>query len=172
MTIFMENKYTRWYFNIINFAISRDYNGYTEKHHIIPKSLGGSNNKDNLVKLTAREHYICHLLLTKMVEGMYKRKMLFALWRMMHGNKEQLRHNVCSRQYTKIKEDMSVSIALQNKTQIPWNKGKKNAQVPWNKGKKGVMSEEAKKKISDFRKSWRKNKMVGIEGLEPPTNRL
>ena len=28
---------------------------YVEKHHIIPKSEGGTNDKDNLVNLTARE---------------------------------------------------------------------------------------------------------------------
>lgn len=36
-----------------------------EKHHIIPSSLGGSNNKANLVCLTLREHYIAHILLFK-----------------------------------------------------------------------------------------------------------
>ncbi len=40
--------------------------GYTENHHIKPKSLGGTNDKNNLVKLTAREHFICHYLLAKM----------------------------------------------------------------------------------------------------------
>jgi hypothetical protein len=39
-------------------------NGY-EQHHIIPKCLGGSNDKSNLVLLTYREHYIAHWLLTK-----------------------------------------------------------------------------------------------------------
>jgi len=39
--------------------------GYTETHHIQPKSLGGSNSKDNLVELTAKEHFIAHLLLAK-----------------------------------------------------------------------------------------------------------
>lgn len=33
---------------------------YFEKHHIIPKCLGGDNEKENLVLLTAREHFICH----------------------------------------------------------------------------------------------------------------
>ena len=42
------------------------FNGYTENHHIIPKSLGGTDDKENLVELSAREHFICHLLLTKM----------------------------------------------------------------------------------------------------------
>ena len=42
--------------------------GYYEKHHIVPRSMGGSNKKSNLVDLTAREHYVCHRLLTKMVQ--------------------------------------------------------------------------------------------------------
>lgn len=39
---------------------------YGEKHHIIPKSLGGSDDKINIVKLTSREHFVGHLLLFKM----------------------------------------------------------------------------------------------------------
>jgi hypothetical protein len=38
---------------------------YYEKHHIIPKCLGGNNDDDNLVKLTPREHYMAHYILTK-----------------------------------------------------------------------------------------------------------
>lgn len=34
---------------------------YYEKHHIIPKSLGGTNKKDNLVKLTPKEHFLAHM---------------------------------------------------------------------------------------------------------------
>ena len=37
--------------------------GYTERHHIIPEALGGSNDKENKVRLTGREHWIAHLLL-------------------------------------------------------------------------------------------------------------
>jgi hypothetical protein len=40
--------------------------GYTEKHHIIPRSLGGSNKRANIIILTAREHFIAHYLLFKM----------------------------------------------------------------------------------------------------------
>lgn len=40
--------------------------GYTERHHIIPKCMGGDNSEDNLVDLPAKTHYIAHLLLTKM----------------------------------------------------------------------------------------------------------
>lgn len=38
---------------------------YCETHHIIPRCIGGNDTEDNLVKLTAREHYIAHLLLRR-----------------------------------------------------------------------------------------------------------
>lgn len=41
-------------------------NLYLEKHHIIPRCLGGRDDKENLVKLTPREHFIAHILLSKM----------------------------------------------------------------------------------------------------------
>lgn len=43
--------------------------GYGEMHHILPKSLGGSDKKDNLVFLTAREHFVAHLLLVKIYQN-------------------------------------------------------------------------------------------------------
>lgn len=78
--MFIKNKYNKWYFNIIDRAKSRTLanDDYVEKHHIIPKSLGGSNNADNLVCLTAKEHFICHLLLTKMTAGVARTKMVYA----------------------------------------------------------------------------------------------
>jgi len=53
--------------------------GY-EIHHIIPKSLGGSDNKENLVLLTAREHYIAHWLLYKSLSRKDKAKMAYAFF--------------------------------------------------------------------------------------------
>ena len=38
---------------------------YYERHHITPKCMGGLNNQENLIYLTAREHYVAHWLLTK-----------------------------------------------------------------------------------------------------------
>lgn len=79
---FKNNKYTKWYWNIIH---QRQNNvpetKYTEKHHIIPKSLGGPNTKDNLVELTAREHFIVHLLLVRMVNDLDVYKMVHAMIR-------------------------------------------------------------------------------------------
>lgn len=76
--MFIDSKYTTWYFNIVEAASSRLMTE-GEKHHIIPRSLGGTNNKENIVKLTYREHFICHWLLTKMVVGSDKNKMCYAL---------------------------------------------------------------------------------------------
>lgn len=42
---------------------------YYERHHILPKSLGGPDTKENLVLLTAKEHYICHMLLIKIYQN-------------------------------------------------------------------------------------------------------
>ena len=48
--------YKKHYNALIDKAQQRQIEGYVEKHHIIPKSLGGLNESNNLVKLTAREH--------------------------------------------------------------------------------------------------------------------
>lgn len=84
--MYLQNKYTKCYYNIIDRAKSRDLSKetYTEKHHIIPKSLGGLNNKDNLVKLTAKEHRLAHILLPRMtIDPLHTKSMWYALWMML-----------------------------------------------------------------------------------------
>lgn len=65
---FNNSKYTKWYFNIINNAVGKlpIVGEYVESHHILPKSMGGVNQKSNIVRVTAKEHFILHHLLTKM----------------------------------------------------------------------------------------------------------
>lgn len=58
--------YSKHYDRLINRAKNRNITGYTEKHHIIPRCMGGEDKGENLVRLTAREHFIAHLLLWKM----------------------------------------------------------------------------------------------------------
>lgn len=65
--MFVENKYSRWYFKIVESARVTPRDGYVEEHHIIPTAMGGLNTPENKVRLSAREHFIVHLLLTKMV---------------------------------------------------------------------------------------------------------
>lgn len=104
--MFLPNKYTRWYMQIVGRATSRKLKGYTEKHHIIPKSLGGSNAKDNIVSLTAREHFLCHWLLIKILTGKQKQKMSFALWTMIREAPKHQRH-LTSAQYETARKHFS-----------------------------------------------------------------
>lgn len=58
--------YKKCYDQLVQRAKNRKtINEYAESHHIIPKSHGGSDDESNLVKLTAREHFIAHLMLVK-----------------------------------------------------------------------------------------------------------
>lgn len=57
---------------------------YCEKHHIIPKSIGGADTPDNLVWLTAREHLIAHRLWARFENNdQFRRKAQNALWAMV-----------------------------------------------------------------------------------------
>lgn len=42
-----------------------DDDQYYERHHVLPKSLGGSNDDENLVYLSGKAHFIAHYLLFK-----------------------------------------------------------------------------------------------------------
>jgi hypothetical protein len=103
--MYLQNKYTKCYFSIIENAKSRELSKdvYIEKHHIIPRSLGGDNSKNNLIKLTAREHFVCHLLLIKMVEGENRYKMLSAVTRFQQSRTYQKR-SLTSWEYKKLRE--------------------------------------------------------------------
>jgi len=97
---FINNKYTKIYYQIVSKATSRslDASIYSEKHHVIPRSLGGIDDNTNIVVLTAREHFICHWLLTKMTSDDDKKKMVYAHWRMVN-TKNSNRYNVTSKIY-------------------------------------------------------------------------
>ena len=143
----MYNKYKSWYDKIISNAQNRNTEGYTEIHHIIPRSLGGTNNQLNLVELTAREHFICHILLTKFTKGQDKRKMVRAVVFMKSENTYQNRY-INSRLYESIKlihsNNMSLSMSGEKntffgkkhseETRKKMSLLKKGKYIPWNKG--------------------------------------
>ena len=160
------NKYTKWYNNITDKAKNRILDGYTESHHIKPRSMGGLDTQDNLVNLTPREHFICHWLLVKMTTGKNHHKMLNAL-RMMRAenpNQERYTTKITARVYESIKQEYS---KLQSKKFT----GKGNGFY----GKSHT--EEARKKISKANKgrvqpadekekqkaAWAKRRELGIE---------
>jgi hypothetical protein len=113
----LENKYSKWYFSIINFALKRNWSKrvsfYVEKHHIFPKSI--LNNKKT-VCLTPKEHYICHLLLPKMLKKSEdKIKMVHALWKLSNHMKDARNIKINSSIYKKLKENISKIMSEKNK---------------------------------------------------------
>jgi len=191
----LQNKYTKWYCGLITRAQQRATTrsdakkilGYTEKHHILPKSfkLGGDKDKLNYAYLTAREHLVCHLLLTKMFTGSFKIKMCFALHSMYRVMKRNDQLELSSWEYQKIKEANSYarsnsSGGMKNKKhrqdsielmRINANGFKKGC-IPHNKGKKEAddLKEKRLKSIKKYRDQnpeWDKNWQEGRKRAEP-----
>ena len=122
----LTNKYSKLYYKITSNAKQRITEGYTELHHIIPQSMSGSNDKENLVELTAREHFICHWLLIKMTEGKDRSKMLYALNGMKAGNRYQQRYHtkITARVYEKYRIEHAHNHSETMKGKPAWNKGR------------------------------------------------
>lgn len=154
--MYLSNKYTKCYNSIIDRAKSRVLSKdiYSERHHIVPKSLGGSNDQTNLVTLTAKEHRFVHILLPKMTSNpVHTKSMWYALWMMLRTkNKDQLRTVSKGRAYELAKIQVSASLsqlhkdkvvsAVTRKKQSDSRKGKPGP----NKGK--PMLQEQKDKLS------------------------
>jgi hypothetical protein len=94
--------HSKIYYSIIDKrkTIVIDDNQYYERHHILPKSLGGLDESNNIVKLSAREHFICHLLLTKMYKfGTCEWYKMNAAFRMMLTTSENQSRHMPSKKY-------------------------------------------------------------------------
>lgn len=123
-------------------CIRKKNNGnYYERHHIIPKCLDGTNDKENLVLLTAREHFLCHWILARIYTN--NNKITSAFWAMCNQRKKsviryipnsriyQEAREMHSKNISKIKkgrkmsDDTKKKLSEANKGQIPWNKGLK-----------------------------------------------
>ena len=138
--MFRENKYTKWYFSIVDCAYKRSpLDCYTENHHVIPKSIQPNNN---LVALTPREHFICHWLLTKMTEGEIRHKMIYALmsFRWGHG-RNMYKTPITSRVYAKMKQDYAKVVSKQFKGVLDSNETKalkSKLKLEWMKTPAGI----------------------------------
>ena len=92
--------YLKIYSDLIHRAQERSIDSQSEKHHIIPKSLGGTDKKTNIADLTPREHFVAHYILCKIYPN--EPKMAFALWFMSQKNKCDMlgrKYRVTSRTY-------------------------------------------------------------------------
>jgi hypothetical protein len=134
--------YQKIYNQIIEKAKTRMLEGYKEKHHIVPKCLGGNNDKNNLVELTAREHFLCHMLLCEIHPN--ENKLKHALFLMAIGKQKvkEKTYVIGSRVYERLKTEYSQMLT-----------GKKQSKETRDKKSKSMIghsmyTEEWKQKIS------------------------
>ena len=77
--------------------------GYREQHHIVPRCIGGGDEKENLVYLTAKEHYVAHHLLYMH----YKTPQLAYAWFSMTWRSDNQERHITSNQYERAKRVMA-----------------------------------------------------------------
>lgn len=136
---------------------------YTESHHIIPSSMGGSNDVQNLVLLTGREHFIAHLLLSKMYKNS---SMDFALWLMCNNQKEYFRVHSRFYESARIKHSKNVSQLLKGKIRTETHKANLS------KSLKGRKSPTEGIKLKDETKANISNSLKGkIQSVETRNKR-
>ena len=181
--------YEKHYNLLIDRARNRTINGYKEKHHIVPKCMNGTDYEDNLVWLTADEHFVAHQLLVKMYPT--NKELIYAANMMCVFDKDQAERSR-NKQFKWLKErrskimselfsgegnpryDVPISEETRNKLRgrIPHNKGipqsqeqkdkqsaKMKGRPSHNKGKKGPP-------CSDEQKIRVSNKLKGIPKSE------
>lgn len=146
--------YKKHYENLIETRKQRStMEGYLETHHIIPKCLGGTNDPENLIQLTAREHYIAHWLLWKITNNA---KMAYAFIAMVYYHKNQ--RKLTAHQFErarKLKSDMIVSEETRAKMSAS-RKGKKHTEETKEKMRetwKTSVTEEFREKMREVAKS-------------------
>lgn len=164
--MFNDSKYTKWYYALCANANKRQpctkrYGLHKreiptghETHHILPRCLGGSDEPENLVYLTYREHYIAHHLLTKMNPS-YKLKLAF--WYIVCGHKDL---KINAKTYETLRADVidflrnrevSEESIQKMKANLPDRKGANNAfyERAHSEETKANLSEKAKVRYQD-----------------------
>ena len=162
---------------------------YTERHHIIPRCMGGSNDKSNLVDLTAKEHFIVHKLLVMIFPG--NNSLFDAFWCMSNMNNTMGRnYRVGAREFNRIRNEYSKiqserlkgegnpffnkthnedsiskmkAAAKHRPTQSEETKYKRSVSLKGHKNNLGVKHTD--KSIESFRDSNPRNKKVSIDGV-------
>ena len=136
---------------------------YHERHHILPKSCGGTNDEDNLIDLFAREHFIAHKLLAE--ENPNNQKLIYAYMAMsVVSNENKERYKLTPKEYEKART--TFSNMLKNRYKDKENhpsygthisEERKRIIGDANRGNKysvgRVVSEETRKKISEANKN-------------------
>jgi hypothetical protein len=137
---------------------------YYENHHIVPKRLGGSDKKENLVLLTAREHFIAHKLLAFMYPD--NKSVFYGYYAMANITHKREGYKISSREYDRIKKEFNFKCSginasfygkkHSNEFKIKASdrmKGKRNPNYNKPSPRRGIpLSQETKDKISKVHK--------------------
>lgn len=138
--------YEKIYYDLVAFDYSDCF--YTEKHHIIPKCMGGTDDKINIVRLSAKAHYVAHHLLTKIYPKNPKLMFAYNMMSVGHSGKR-----VYSYMHESNRKKHAYNLSVAKKGCVAYNKGKQ-------------MSKEQKEKLSNL---W---KFVSPDGVEYITRGL
>ena len=152
---------------------------YYEKHHIMPRCLNGNNDEENLVLLTAREHFVMHKLLTYIYPENRKIAKAFHLMTFMNKRK----YGITSRDYAYalelyrshgLSEETKQKISIGNKGKRTGKKSSKETKEKLSKvGKGRICSEETKQKMrkphKKFSKETREKMKISAKNRPPVT---
>lgn len=161
--------YQKIYNNIVQKAsfenrVRRDYSDvkyiYYEQHHIIPRCLKGDDSKENLVLLTAKEHFIVHKLLVEIHPNNHK--LINAFWMMSNkvssnGNRV---YRVGVREYSRLKSLFCRRISGKNSPMY--------GKAPWNKDR--VVPEEEKQHLRELNIGKKRSRESVLKQME--TNKV
>ena len=145
-------------------------NCYVEHHNIKPKCLGGTDEKSNIVTLTAREHYIAHVLLAKI----YKIYQLYsAVIYMQTGRHDKRQYKFNSKLYKKIREQYAQQHSIKmigNKLHLGKHHSEETKQKISSLLKGTKLKEETKRKLSEYYKGmcFYNNGMITVRARECP----
>lgn len=117
--------YQKVYDDIVLRAKLRQISGVVERHHVIPRCFGGTDDPENIVRLTPEEHYVAHQLLCKLYP--LNDDLAYAMLMMANGGSKTVRSN---KAYGWVRKRVSKART----------------------GKKRVLSDSARKKMSDSAK--------------------
>lgn len=141
--------YQRIHDAIIDRARNRTLQGYRERHHVIPRCLGGTDKSANLVELTAREHFVVHKLLVEIYPD--NKSLHDAVWCMIHlVNENHIRDYVVSNreyEYFKVIRSENMSKLQQGHIVSKLTRDKISKTLTGRQ-----LSDETKQKISSSRK--------------------
>jgi len=158
--------YQRIYDAIISKARSENRkkgNGiYYESHHIIPRCLNGNDDKENKVLLTAKEHYVCHKLLTYIYKG--NRQLVCAFYYMTYKTKNN-KYNKSARDYVYARELISLT-PMANETIEKIRKaaiGRKHSKVA--RKNMSIAQQKRFENIEERKKFSRPGKKNGMYGI-------